>query len=207
MLSYLRELELIAERYHPKSFKIWDENFTASNFRLKEFCRLYRLEQTWICDSRVDTLSEQKIEMMKEAGCEQINLGVESGSQKILDYLGKGLKTESIEKVFDLLHKYNIKSKAYVITGFPKETEQDMLESIEFIKLIKPDSVTLSLFTPYASTDLFLECQQDGLIDDDYDESDYSHQSGNFLKKIHPEIDINGIIKSVDDYNKALVNA
>ncbi len=199
--SFIRELKTIDYKFKPDKFLIWDENFTANNNRLKAFCSLYKLDQVWSCDSRISSLNETNIKMMKQHGCYQINLGVESGCQKTLDYLGKQIKTDDIKRVFSLLNKYSIDSKAYVIIGFPDETYNDMLESVEFIKSIKPDKVTLSLFTPYAHTEMYKECRDRGLIDDSYDESEVSHQSSKFFKKIHPEIDITKIIKMVDSIN------
>lgn len=207
MESFIRELELIAEKYSPGSFQIWDENFTASSHRLKAFCDLYKLDIPWSCDSRINTLDENKIKLMKEHGCIQIAIGAESGCQKVLDYLNKGIDRDKIKTTIDLLNQCELKSKIYMIMGFPEETYQNMLESIEFIKSCNPTSIVLSLFTPYLNTSLYDECKDKGLIDDSYDESNYSHQSGNFMKKIHPEIDITEIIKAVDNYNKALVNA
>jgi len=203
MLAFLTELELIADRFNPGVYQIWDENFTASTHRLKEFCQLYKLGIPWMCDSRIDSLNEPKIELMKQSGCTQVAIGAESGCQRILNYLNKGIDRDKIKTTIDLLNKYQLKSKVYMIMGFPDETYADMIESIEFIKSCKPTSMVLSLFTPYNHTSLFNECRDKGLIDDTYNESEFSHQSGNFMKKIHPDINIEGIIKAVDDYNRA----
>lgn len=205
MTSFLRELELIAEKYKPDKFQIWDENFTAVNNRVNEFCKQYDLDIPWSCDSRIDTLNESKISLMKDCGCYQIAVGAESGCQKVLDYLNKGINKARIKSTIELLNKYELKSKVYMIMGFPEETYEDMLESVEFIKSCNPTSIVLSLFTPYQNTSLYVECYGKGLIDDLYDESNYSHQSGNFMKQIHPDIDISEIIKSIDDYNKCLL--
>jgi anaerobic magnesium-protoporphyrin IX monomethyl ester cyclase len=200
--SFIKELNDIAKRFNPNKFLIWDENFTISITRLKLFCDLYKLDTPWSCDSRIDSLNEDKIKLMKEHGCYQINIGAESGCQRILNYLNKGIDKKQIRQTIDLLNKYDLKSKIYMIMGFPEETYADMLESIEFIKSCGPSSITLSLFTPYLNTSLYRECEDRGLIDNTYDESNHSHQSETFLKMIHPEININVIIKMVDNYNK-----
>jgi radical SAM superfamily enzyme len=205
MQAFLHELELIADKYKPSKFQIWDENFTVSTIRLREFCKQYKLDIPWMCDSRIDSLNEDKIYMMKQAGCTQVAVGAESGCDRVLKYLNKGIDKARIKKTIDLLNAYELKSKIYMITGFPDESEAEMIESIEFIKSCKPTSIVLSLFCPYKNTSLYEECHDKGLIDNDYDESNYSHQSGNFMKKIHSEIDITSIIKSVDDYNKCLL--
>jgi len=199
--SFVKDLNSIAIKYNPTKFTIWDENFTVGNKHLKAFCNLYKLEQKWSCDSRIDTLNEDKIKLMKKHGCDQINLGVESGCQKTLDYLNKKIKKKQISKTFDLLNNYDIRSKAYLIIGFPDETYKDIIESIEFVKSINPSYITLSLFTPYMNTSLYEECKYRELIDDDYDESNYSHQSGKFIKMTHPDIDILNIIKTIDEFN------
>jgi len=199
--SFVKELNSIAIKFNPTKFTIWDENFTIVNKRLKAFCNLYKLKQKWSCDSRIDTLNEDKIKLMKEHGCDQINLGVESGCQKILDYLNKKIRKEQIRKIFDLLNNYGIRSKAYLIIGFPEETYKDIIESLEFVKSINPSYITLSLFTPYMNTSLYEECRHKGLIDDSYDESEHSHQSGKFMKRIHPGIDTASIIKIIDEFN------
>jgi radical SAM superfamily enzyme YgiQ (UPF0313 family) len=87
--------------------------------------------------------------------------------------------------------------------GFPGETFEDMKESVDFILSCQPSMVTLSLFTPYKNTSLYDECITAGIIDKDYNESDYSHQSLNFMRKTHPGIDISNLIRGIDDYNKA----
>lgn len=203
--SFIKELDLIANRFNPSKFQIWDENFTASTHKLKIFCEQYRLGIPWMCDSRIDSLNEDKIKLIKEAGCTRVAIGAESGCQKTLDYLNKGIDKARIKSTIDLLTAYGLKSKVYAILGFPEETEQEMIESIEYLKSCKPTSIVLSLFTPYRSTSLYDEAISKGIIDENYDESDYSHQSGNFMKHIHPEIDITEIIKSIDDYNKCLL--
>jgi anaerobic magnesium-protoporphyrin IX monomethyl ester cyclase len=202
MMSFIKELETIADRFEPDKFQIWDENFTANSKRMEEFFKLYKCEQLWNCDSRVNSLNEELIKKMKTHGCWEIAIGVESGCQKVLDYLNKGIKLDQIKQVVSLIHKYNIHAKIYMIIGFPEETEEQIFESLDFIKALEPDQVTLSLFTPYAHTELFLECKTKGLIDDSYDESEHSHQSDKFLRLIHPNINLNKIIKAVDRINK-----
>jgi hypothetical protein len=200
--SFIRELKSIAHKFNPPTFQIWDENFVVNKKHLNVFFELYRLEQLWSCDARINSLNEETIKHMKQHGCYQIALGVESGCQRTLDYLNKGTKLDNIKAIFGLLEKYSIRSKCYLIMGFPEETYDDMLESLSFVKTLNPDQVTLSLFTPYEHTSLFEECRIKGLINDSYDESDHSHQSGKFLKQIHPEIDMSYIIKEIDELNK-----
>jgi len=208
MQSFIKDLNLIGQKQRPSRFQIWDENFTAINKRLRDFCRLYNLDISWSCDSRIDTLDEEKIRFMKNCGCCQIAIGAESGCQKILDYLNKGISREKIKETVDIINFYGIKSKVYMIMGFPEESYEDMLESIDFIKSCNPSSIVLSLFTPYLNTSLYGECRDKGFIKDDYDESNYCHQSGNFMKIIYPNIDMTEIIKMIDDYNVGvLLNA
>jgi radical SAM superfamily enzyme YgiQ (UPF0313 family) len=94
-----------------------------------------------------------------------------------------------------------------MIIGFPKDTEETILKSIEFVKSLKPFRITLSFFTPYKGTDLYEETKALGLITDNYDMSLFSHQSPhNYFCPLIPKVRYfelrNLITKDIDEYNK-----
>jgi len=76
-------------------------------------------------------------------------LGVESGSQRILNKMRKGITVDQIVKAFDLCHKYNIKTTASIIFGSPTETKEELDQSLRLLKIIKPTRYTYCLYTPY----------------------------------------------------------
>jgi len=203
----LKEMRLIEDTFHSDLFTIWDETFTISNKRLLDFCSRYSLASKWSCDTRADVLNEEKIVMMKNAGCAHMGIGVECGSDKSLKIIGKNETIQTIRTTAELLYKHGVLWKAYCIIGFPHETEQDIIETIEFIKSLTPFRIVLSFFTPYKGTDLYEDCLKQNLITTDFDLAMYSHQSpyNYFCPNIEKEKWIqlrNSVSKSVDNYNK-----
>jgi radical SAM superfamily enzyme YgiQ (UPF0313 family) len=145
--------------------------------------------------------------MMKEAGCGQMSIGIECADDKILKYVGKNETTADFKRAAELLNKYEIQWKAYMIVGFPKDTEKSIRKSLEFVKSLQPFRITLSFFTPYKGTDLYREVRTLGLIDETYDQAMYSHQSpyNYFCPKIprsrYEQLKTE-ITKEIDQYNK-----
>jgi len=173
----LEEMKYIENFSDCDCFTIWDETFTINKKRVKDFCNKYNLKSNWRCDTRADTIDNTLVKMMKNSGCVQMSIGIESGNNHILSYVGKKETIENYEKAAEILNKNNIQWKAYCIIGFPEETEEDMVRTIEFTKSLQPFRITLSFFTPYFGTELYDECLEKKLITNKYDLALYSHQS------------------------------
>ena len=106
---------------------------------------------------------------MKEAGFVWIWWGVESGSQKILDFIKKDIKIENIYKTFDLAKKSGLKSMMFIMVGFPKETKADIKLTAKIIKKIKPNEVRIHILSPYPGSELRDYFEEHNLLEtDDY---------------------------------------
>jgi len=203
----LEEMWMVSDRFTPTWFTFWDEVFTVNKKRLKEFCSKYDLPQYWRCDTRADHVTEETVKMMKDAGCGQMSIGVECADDDTLKYIGKNETKEDFLKAAEVLHKYKIQWKAYMIIGFPKDTIQTIRDSLDFVKSLHPFRITLSFFTPYKGTSLYEECLASGLINENYDEAMYSHQSPHnyFCPRISPEDYAalrKEITQEIDNYNE-----
>jgi radical SAM superfamily enzyme YgiQ (UPF0313 family) len=203
----IEEMDYVHKRFSPSYFTFWDEVFTLDKKRLYEFCGKYDVPVQWRCDTRADSLTEGTVAMMKEAGCGQMSIGIECADDKILKYVGKNETTADFKRAAELLNKYEIQWKAYMIVGFPRDTEKSIRKSLEFVKSLQPFRITLSFFTPYKGTDLYREVRTLGLIDETYDQAMYSHQSpyNYFCPKIprsrYEQLKTE-ITKEIDQYNK-----
>lgn len=201
------EMYYVYTRFSPSYFTFWDEVFTLDKKRLYEFCGRYDVPVKWRCDTRADSLTEGTVVMMKEAGCGQMSIGIECADDKILKYVGKNETTADFKRAAELLNKHGVQWKAYMIVGFPKDTEKSIRESLDFVKSLQPFRITLSFFTPYKGTDLYSEVRTMGLIGDTYDQAMYSHQSPHnyFCPKIqrsrYEELKTE-ITMEIDQYNK-----
>ena len=115
------EIRLLVGRYGVRELNIDDGTFTTRRQRVIEFCQRLKKERfklVWTCNGRVDNLDDEMLGEMKQSGCKMIRLGVESGSQDVLDNIRKGLTLKQIEEQFDRVprqHTNVLKAFAWVM--------------------------------------------------------------------------------------------
>jgi len=141
------------------------------------------------CEIHVRLVDDATISLMKKAGCYQIQLGIESGSDRVLNEINKNITIDQALKACRLIKKHGIELITFFMVGFPQETEESLRETILAMGRVNCDSLIYSIFTPYPGTEVFEICKREGLIRDDYDVSLYNHQSpaNCFVKNIKPE--------------------
>jgi radical SAM superfamily enzyme YgiQ (UPF0313 family) len=105
-------------------------------------------DSKWICQARVDQISTPLLEQMKRCGLEAIAFGVESGSQKVLDFFRKGIKIEQTIKAFDLCHEHGVGTLAFIMLGAPVETREDLESTVKLVERIRPECISFSIATP-----------------------------------------------------------
>lgn len=160
--AILEELCHLRDRYGMLYFSIRDDTFTADRHRVIEFCRkmlengLYFL---WNCQSRVNCVDEEVLVWMKRAGCECIQFGVESGSKKVLDALGKRITKAEITRACQLVKQVGMNLSVYLITGVPGETDDDVDNTVALIREIKPHDGLVSPLAYYPGTKLYQEAK------------------------------------------------
>lgn len=123
--------------------RIWfiDDTFNVPVERFKEILRMIiknKYKFTWHSNLRCQFADRETVELMKESGCENVFLGIESGSQKILDNMNKNVNVEQYLNGISLLNEYEITNTASFIVGFPGETHETYLETKNFIEESKP---------------------------------------------------------------------
>ncbi len=111
-------------------------------------------DSKWICQARVDQISKPLLDQMKRCGLEAIAFGVESGSQKVLDFFRKGIKIEQTIKAFDLCHEHEVGTLAFVMLGAPVETREDLEATVSLVERIRPKCLSFSIATPGPGNDL-----------------------------------------------------
>lgn len=154
-----------------REFFIQDDNFTINRTRTIEFCRLLSdagLDIKYKISSRVDYIDDELSEHLKRSGCYRIYFGVESGSQRILDYLEKGIKTQDIRNAFRSAQKFGIDCCAYIMIGVPSETKEDIDMTKDLIREIRPSHLHCSICTPMPRTYLYNRLMEEGTIAHDY---------------------------------------
>lgn len=132
----IEEIEYIMQRYGATDFHFLHDLFTFNNKIVIDLCNeiINRgLKIRWICSARVDTVSEDMIAIMHQAGCRRIFLGIESGSPKIQRLIRKNIKVETIWDKVRIIRKYGIKIEAGFMYGFPDETKEDVNISLNMM--------------------------------------------------------------------------
>jgi anaerobic magnesium-protoporphyrin IX monomethyl ester cyclase len=132
-----QELKLIDGLGFVEHIRFTDDNFTANRKRLKAVLQMMleeRLGFTWSSFARASSLTPELVRLMKQAGCEFVDLGLESGSQTILDNMDKRLRREQSLSAIEMLNDHGIYGRGSFIIGYPGETRETFSETIEFIK-------------------------------------------------------------------------
>lgn len=143
------------------SFK--DDTLTVNKtewfVRLRDELSRRRLKIKWQCSSRVDSVDLAKLKEMKEAGCQQIFFGIESGAQKILDYYRKDIQVEDTVRTFELCRRVAIRACASIMLGAPMETRQDLEQTYQLVRMIKPFNWHVHVTTPICGSYLYEEAK------------------------------------------------
>ncbi len=164
----LAELTRTVERLPVKMVQIKDDTFTTHKKRVIELCRSIRereLRFFWSCDTRVDLLSEELLLEMRLAGCQRLSLGVESGSQRILDAIDKKITPAEILESTALAKRVGIKVRYYMMLGNRGETKETFAETLQFLERARPHEYIFSCLSIYPGTRDFHEAERQGFLD------------------------------------------
>jgi radical SAM superfamily enzyme YgiQ (UPF0313 family) len=118
----------------------------------------------WTCESRVDTVDGEILDLMHQAGCWQISYGVETGSQRLLDSINKSISLEQIERVFQMTKKAGISIRGFFMLGLPGETPQESQATIDFAKKLNPLWAQFTVTVPYPGTSMYEDLDKQGKI-------------------------------------------
>jgi radical SAM superfamily enzyme YgiQ (UPF0313 family) len=155
-VSYVLDaLEKAVSRAPVKMIQIKDDTFTTNRKRVIELCRGIRqrdIQFLWSCDTRVDVLGDELLREMRLAGCERLSLGVESGSQRILDAIDKKITPDEIIASSELAKKYGIKLRYYMMVGNRGETRETFDETLRFLERAKPHQYIFACLSVYPGT-------------------------------------------------------
>ncbi|MCX8036462.1 MAG: B12-binding domain-containing radical SAM protein [Candidatus Sumerlaeia bacterium] len=168
--SVVAEMEECA-RMGFREIMFYDDTFTIQRKRVLDICDLViarRLPVKWDIRARVNTLDEEVLDRLVEAGCVRLRIGVESGTPEILKILNKGIRLEDVARVFALARQRGMTTFAYFMIGNPTETREQIERTVEFAKAIRPDFVEFSPTHPCPGTELYEMALAQGVIREDY---------------------------------------
>ena len=153
-----------AQRLFPqvKEFFFDDDTFTAYQPRAREIAKhLGKLGLTWSCNARAN-VNYETLKTMRDNGLRLLLVGYESGNQRILDNIKKGIRLEEAREFTRHCKQLGITIHGTFILGLPGETRETIRETIEFAKEVDPFSMQVSLAAPYPGTELYRQAQENG---------------------------------------------
>lgn len=165
------EIEIYVKKYRVKEIIFFDETFTFDKNRVIDICNEIikrNLKFIFNIRTRVDKIDEEILIKLKEAGCSTIHMGIESASDKTLQNMNKGITVKTIKNAVDLCKKSGIFTRGYFILGYPGETKEDMLNTINFSKKLNLDLASFTIAIPNPKTLLY-----DIAINEKYIKYDY----------------------------------
>jgi anaerobic magnesium-protoporphyrin IX monomethyl ester cyclase len=152
------ELEFLYNKYGEEQYTFYDDAFTVSQARTKEICNEIMkrgLKIKWDCETRVDMVSKDLLQKMKDAGCIAVWFGVEAGSEQVIEAMGKGISLQQTMNAFKWANDVGLMTVASMILGFPGETRETAMKSIKLLEKIKSNEIGVYIATPYPGTPMY----------------------------------------------------
>jgi len=175
----LQEVEILVRDYGAKEINFEADTITLDYKFILGLCdglRRSGLAVKWTCESRVDTVNSEMLELMKQAGCWQISYGVETGSQRLLNLIQKGITLDCIRRTFKDTRKAGINTRAFFMLGLPTETRKESERTIQFAKELNAEWSQFSLYTPFPGTALWDQAEKESPISKNW--SDFQTHAG-----------------------------
>lgn len=174
--NVIEEIEVYIKKYGIKDFRFYDDTITFPKWDLKHFCEEIirrKLNISWNCWSRVNDVDEEKLRLMKMAGCYHIKFGIEFGTEKALKLARKAATLDQARTALALCKKVGIECKGSFIFGIPGETEADCIETLKFALKVSPHFATFYPFDPIPGSPFYRKIAS-GQIDPKHDMIDRS---------------------------------
>src|SRR5439155_2660481 len=176
----VEEIRLVKKDFGASYFTFFDDVFGLDRAQAMAITAAMieaNLHVRWDCLTRANLVSDELLGAMREAGCVKIDMGVESGSDKVLKDTKKALTRAQILAGARLIKKHGILLYTFFMIGLPTETEDDAKQTREFLEELRPDWAGISIFTPIPGTGQWKNLLAEGKISSSPNFARFSHQS------------------------------
>jgi len=165
--SMVEQIKHLYHEYGIRQFQFYDDTFTVLKKNCLEFCERLaaeKLDVSWIGFIRGDCFSDKIAAAMKKAGCHQVLVGVETGSDVIAKRIGKPIDKERYKRAVAIAHRHGLEVRASFIIGSLDETWDTMEDSLDMALELDFDFVQLFISTPYPGTAMYNEAMEKGWL-------------------------------------------
>jgi len=156
--SIVDEMEICKSKFRISNFYFRADTFTWDKEWMIKVCQSIvdkNLNVSWVCNSRVDTIDEERLKWLKKSGCWMIGFGIESGDQDILNKMKKGTTLQQAIDAVNMCRKFAIKTYLFWVLGLPWETEESIENTMRFARKIKGDFAEFHIAYPFPGTDFY----------------------------------------------------
>ena len=167
----LEEMVGAEEVFRAREVVLFDETFGAHRREALEICEQISrrgLKFRWNARTRIDLLDSELLRAMRGAGCHLLHLGIESGTQRILDQMNKKIRLEQITQVVHDAKSMGYRLHGYFMLGYPGEREEEMRRTMAFSRELPLDWASYTITIPNPRTLLQEQAEQEGLIDPEF---------------------------------------
>lgn len=167
------EIEELVNDYNVREITFLDDTFTIHRRRIEEFCNELKnrdLDIDFTISSRVDTINRDTLKNLKTVGLNRIYYGAESGSQRVLNLMKKGITLKQIKDAVKVAKNLNLQTVTSFMFGYPGETLDEMNKTIDFSIKLDPDYCQYSILTPFPGTPIYYKLKRKGLINENWEE-------------------------------------
>jgi radical SAM superfamily enzyme YgiQ (UPF0313 family) len=179
--SAIRELRLILRNYPSiKRFAFDDDILPLDKVWFREFARQYKKEIAlpYECNLHPNLVNEEIVVLLKESGCNQVDMGIESGSDFIRNQiLNRNITKEQLVNAFVLCKRNGLRIYSYNMVGLPFENLGMILETVKMNAALPTDANQVTIFYPYSKTPLYNICKKEHLIEEGKGVRDYSRDT------------------------------
>ncbi len=152
------EIEDVLKKYNARELTFVDDTFPSNRKRFRRILELIRekkLQFSWTCMANVNDLDEEILRLMKDAGCWQIAIGIETGDEEVMKVIKKGIATAKVREVANIAHGLGIMMKGFFILGHPTETHESLRKTRELALSLPLTDVVCTIATPIKGTELY----------------------------------------------------
>lgn len=162
------EIEDLYKKFNIRGLYFRDQVFTIRPEHAEAICEEIvqrKIKIRWHCETRFDTVNLPLLKKMREAGCERINYGLESGDPEIFKTVAKpGRELSRFEQVLSMTEQAGITPHTHMIIGFPGETWETIKNSLKFLRRCKVETANFAILTPYPGTKVYDEVVEKGFL-------------------------------------------
>lgn len=166
--NIVAEIRECVEKYNIKNFLFWSDIFNIDKDWTMKLCQAIidsGLKITWSANTRADTADYEMAKMMYKSGCRLVSIGVESGSQYMLEKMGKKITLNDVRRTVKVFKKAKIRIYNYFVIGLPWETEETVEETIKFAIELNSDFISFYTATPLPGSRFYDYASEHNLFD------------------------------------------